>query len=210
MNPSKPFFTFILTVLFFSLSFSQTKRLPENDNLSLDSGTISSQFEFLVKRSNNWRDQRGQSYEVVKKNWIEKLKSHTLDSLKAVHQNLAKTEQIIANQTKEITQLKSSLSNTETDLKNTNKEKDSMSILGIQVSKTGYNGLMWSIIGALLVFLLFFVYKFKNSNAITKEARLKLSETEEEFEEHRKTALEREQKVRRQLQDEINKSRSSV
>ncbi len=210
MNQFKSLITLIVAILISSYTFSQTNQKPETDNLSLDSGTISSQFEFLVKRSNNWRDERGQSYEVIKKNWIEKIKSHTLDSLKAVHKNLAETKQVVTNQTKEIKQLKSSLSNTETDLLNTNKEKDSMSVLGIQVSKTGYNGLMWSIIGGLLAFLLFFVYKFKNSNTITKEARLKLAETEEEFEEHRKTALEREQKVRRQLQDEINKSRSNA
>lgn len=208
MNQFKSLFTLILALLFSSLTFSQTAQTT--DNLSLDRGTISSQFEFLVKRSNNWTDARGQKYEVIKKQWVEKLKSHTLDSLKAIRKNLAETKQIVSNQTKEITQLKSSLTNTETDLVNTNKEKDSMSVLGMQVSKTGYNGLMWSIIAGLLAFLLFFVYKFKNSNTITKQARLKLSETEEEFEEHRKTALEREQKVRRQLQDEINKSRSNV
>jgi hypothetical protein len=68
---------------------------------------------------------------------------------------------------------------------------------------------MWSIIGALLALLIFFVYKFNNSNVVTKEAKLALSEMEEEFEEHRKVALEREQKVRRQLQDEINKQKDS-
>ena len=36
----------------------------------------------------------------------------------------------------------------------------------------------------------------------------KLAETEQEFEEHRKRALEREQQVRRKLQDEINKNKS--
>jgi len=60
-------------------------------------------------------------------------------------------------------------------------------------------------VAALLVFLIVFIYKFKNSNAITKAARKSLEETELEFEEHRRVALEREQKVRRQLQDEINK-----
>lgn len=209
MNKFKSLVSLVITVLFFNITFSQTTKKIE-ENLSLDSGTINSQFEFLVKRSNNWTDERGQNYEVIKKQWVEKIKSHTLDSLKAIHKNLAKTKQVVVNQTKEIAQLKSSLNNTETDLQNTNKEKDSMSLLGLQISKTGYNGLMCSIIAGLLAFLLFFVYKFKNSNTITKEARLRLSETEEDFEEHRKTALEREQKVRRQLQDEINKSRSNV
>jgi hypothetical protein len=76
------------------------------------------------------------------------------------------------------------------------------------MGKTNYNILMWSIIAALLSLLLFFIYKFKNSNALTREAKLKLDEVETEFEEHRRTALEREQKVRRQLQDELNKNKA--
>ena len=44
---------------------------------------------------------------------------------------------------------------------------------------------------------------------MTKQAKLSLAETEEEFEEHRRNALEREQKVRRQLQDMINEQKNS-
>ena len=83
-----------------------------------------------------------------------------------------------------------------------------MALLGMQTSKTNYNVIMWSIIAALTAFLLFFIYKFKNSNSLTKEAKHKLEEVETEFEEHRRTALEREQKVRRQLQDELNKNKA--
>ena len=84
-----------------------------------------------------------------------------------------------------------------------------MSLFSLQMIKISYNMLIWYIIGALLDLLIFFVYKFNNSNVVTKEAKLALAEMEEEFEEHRKVALEREQKVRRQLQDEINKQKDS-
>ncbi len=57
--------------------------------------------------------------------------------------------------------------------------------------------------------LLFFIYKYKNSNSTTKEAKKNLAEIEDEFDDHRRTALEREQKVRRQLQDELNKQKGS-
>jgi hypothetical protein len=79
----------------------------------------------------------------------------------------------------------------------------------MQMSKGGYNALMWTIIAGLFALLLFFIYKFKNSNTITKQAKKALLETEEEYEEYRRNSLEREQKVRRQLQDEINKQKNS-
>ena len=42
---------------------------------------------------------------------------------------------------------------------------------------------------------------------LLQKARYDLQELEEEFAVHKKKSLEREQKLRRQLQDEINKQR---
>lgn len=194
---------FVIAILFsFSSLTAQTKASEEK--LSLNSGTIDNQFEYVIRKSNNY-----QEYKVVKKNWLYALKAHTIDSLKAVHKQLDDTEQIVANQGKEIEVLKTNLADTQNTLTATNEEKDSMALFGMQMSKTGYNVLMWSIIGGLLAMLLLFIYKFKNSNTVTRNAKKTLAETEEEFEEHRKRALEREQKVMRRLQDELNKQKAT-
>lgn len=193
---------FLTTLCILSFTTLIAQETTEKDKLSLNEGSIDNQFEFVIQRSNNY-----QEYKVVKKNWLYTLKAHTLDSLKAIHKDLADTQAIVDKQALEITELKSNLTNTKDTLDKTNLEKDSMALFGMQMSKGGYNVLMWSIIGGLFALLLLFIYKFKNSNAITKQAKKSLAETEEEFEEHRRTALEREQKVRRQLQDEINKQK---
>jgi len=194
----------------FLLSFTSSAQTDAEEKiLSLNSGTIDNQFEYVIKKSSGWRDERGQQYKVIKINWLYELRAHTIDTLNAVHKNLLDTQTVVSTQNNEIEDLKSSLSKTQTDLEKTNNEKNNMSLFGLQMSKMGYNMLMWSIIGALLALLIFFIYKFNNSNVVTKEAKLALSEMEEEFEEHRKVALEREQKVRRQLQDEINKQKDS-
>lgn len=194
----------------FLISFSTSAQTDSDEKkLSLNSGSIDDQFEYVIKKSSGWRDERGQQYKVIKINWLYELRAHTIDSLKAVHKNLLDTKAIVSSQDNEIADLKSSLLNTQTNLDKTNNEKNNMSLFGLQMSKVSYNMLMWSIIGALLALLIFFVYKFNNSNVVTKEAKLALAEMEEEFEEHRKVALEREQKVRRQLQDEINKQKDS-
>jgi hypothetical protein len=176
---------------------------PQEDKLSLNSGTIDNQFEFVIRRSNSWQD-----YKTVKKTWLYTLKAHTLDSLKAVQKNLADTKAVVKKQADEISGLKASLANTESTLTATNQEKDNISSLGIQMSKASYNVLMWSIAAGLTALLLFFIYKFKGSNSATREAKLKLDEVETEYEDHRRNALEREQRVRRQLQDELNKQKS--
>jgi len=200
------FLTKVSVIILVTLSFqtiqAQKDSEPE-DKLSLNSGTIDNQFEFVIRRSNSWQD-----YKTVKKTWLYALKAHTLDSLKAVHKDLADTQTIVKTQAGEIESLKSSLSNTESTLNATNDEKDNISLFGIQTSKASYKILMWSIIGGLFALLLLFIYKFKGSNSATRDAKRKLDEVETEFEEHRRNALEREQKVRRQLQDELNKQKS--
>ncbi|GAA3625356.1 tRNA (guanine-N1)-methyltransferase [Flavivirga jejuensis] len=204
MNSIKQVPLIILLFISSLISFSQTK--IAKDKLSLNSGTISSQFEYVIQKSYTYKG-NGKVYKNVEYHWLTQLKAHTQDSLKAVHKKLANTQLVVKTQDKEISDLKSKLTNTQSDLDKTNSEKDNMALFGLQMSKASYNVLMWSIIGGLLALLILFLYKFKNSNSITKGAKRALAEIEEEFEEHRKTALEREQKVRRQLQDEINKQK---
>jgi len=198
----------IAIYLFTLLTFSQSNLKNNTDGLSLNEGSIDSQFEYVLKKSGNFKGSNGQAYEAVKQSWLIALRTHALDSIKIIRKNLNKTREVVKSQANEIESLKLNLSNTKKSLESTNTEKNNMSLFGLQMSKANYNILMWSIIGLLLVLLLFFIYKFKNSNAITKTAKLNLEEIELKFEEHRKVALEREQKVRRQLQDEINKQKN--
>ena len=198
----------LILALSLNFTFAQAQTSTEDKELSLDSGSIDSQFEYIFRKSGNFKGVNGQKYEAVKYSSLLKLKAHVLDSLKTTHAKLDSSENIVTIQAKEIASLKSQLSKIQTELTNTNTEKNSMALFGMQMSKTGYNLLMWCIIGGLLTLALFFLFRFKSSNSSTKEAKLKLEEVETEFEDHRRIALEREQKVRRQLQDEINKNKS--
>ena len=54
------------------------------DQLSLETGTIDEQFDYIIQKSNRYRDERGRVYKVVRREWLNTLKSHTLDSIKAI------------------------------------------------------------------------------------------------------------------------------
>jgi septal ring factor EnvC (AmiA/AmiB activator) len=205
MNSIKPLLFTAFTCFFTLNSFSQAQQ--DDESLSLYKGTIDNQFEYVLKKSGNFKGTNGQPYEAVRLSMLLALRAHTLDSLKTVYKNLAETKAIVEQQAKEITELKANLANTKAELDKTDAEKNNMALFGMQMSKVNYNVLMWTIIAGLLALLILFIYKFKNSNAITRAANKSLAEIEEEFDEHRRTALEREQKVRRQLQDEINKQK---
>ena len=192
---------FIFLICFVCTSLQAQKEQTQ----SINEGSISDQFEFVIKKSSNWRDEKGQSYEVIKRNLMITLKAHTIDSLNAIQAKLDNSNNIVSAQQKEINTFKTNLAKTQDTLVSTNKEKDSIGLFGKQISKTNYSLIMWSISATLLVFLLVFIYKFKNGNVVTKATKSALADLENEYQEHRSVALEREQKVRRQLQDEINK-----
>ena len=65
------------------------------------------------------------------------------------------------------------------------------------------NSLLIFIIFALL---LFFLYKFKSSNSISKSSIKKMENMENELEEVKKKSRTKEQELMRKLQDEINKN----
>ena len=200
----------LVTLLFVStISIAQTATTPDPNKkeLSLNKSNVAGQFDFIIDKSSGWRDAKGQRYKVVKIQYLTQLKSHVLDSIKAIENDFSKAKAEIVSQQKQITTLKASLGDTQNSLSNVTSEKDNISFLGLSLTKASYSTLLFSIIGLLIALVAFFAFQFKNSNVLTKSAKAKLNELESEFDEHRKTALEREQKVRRHLQDEINKNR---
>ena len=204
MKILKLIFTIPLFLFLTNFSYSQTDKNKE-PKVSLNSGTIESQFDYLYKKSGSY-----QEYKVVKKTFFYKIKNNVLDSLKTIKEELESTKQIVVRQENEIKGLKNNLKTTNDNLTGVTKEKDNIKFLGIPLTKAAYNTILWSIITGLIAFLLVFIFKFKASNTITKQANKLLTETEEEFDAYRATSLEREQKVRRELQDELNKKKYST
>ncbi len=194
----------LIALLTFNLQYAQ----EEENKLPLDEGTISGQFDYIAKRSGNYRAD-GKRYEVVRVIHLDKLRSNVLDTLNITSKNATKLKSTIATHETTISSLNEKLSQTSTQLTSVTEEKDSMSFFGMGVSKITYNIILWSIISGLLVLLATFIFKFKNSNVLTQESKRTLSELEEEYEQHRRRALEREQKISRELQDERNRQKKS-
>lgn len=197
----------VMALLSFNLQYAQENE-QEEEELSLDKGPISSQFEYIFVKSGNYRAD-GVRYEVVKESNLMKLSQNVADSINASTKKSTELNATIAEHEQTIGSLNKKLAETTDNLTSVTEEKDSMAFLGMLVSKGTYNFILWTIIGGLLLLLLFFIYKFRNSNILTQEAKQALSEVETEYEDHRRRALEREQKISRQLQDEINKYKKS-
>ncbi len=193
----------LLFILFsFGTIFSQGKQNQELIDKALQTENLENQFTILLDKSPNF-----QQFKNIKQVNLNKYKKNFKDSLKAISMKFSNAYAKIATQQQKIDKLKQEIDKLNNHVSNISKDKDSISFFGTRVSKATYNTILWSLILGLLATTLLLLFKFRSSNSVTKEAKKSLLDLEEEFEQHRKKALEREQVLRRKLQDEINKQR---
>ena len=77
---------FAIAILSSNLHFAQDNTAQEE--LSLDKGTISNQFEFIYKKSGNYRAD-GKRYEVVRTLNLDKLRQNVMDTINAANSKAA-------------------------------------------------------------------------------------------------------------------------
>lgn len=165
--------------------------------------TLKGQFDKIYRTSTNY-----QVYKVISREKYLKLKQNVLDSLEKTKMLTVEKENLLNKEKESVKKTQELLSKTKLDLDLANQKENSISLFGLQLKKITYNLILCGSIVALLIGLIFFIFKFLKSNILTKEAQDNLLFVEQEFDQHRKKSLEREQKLRRQLQDEINKQRN--
>lgn len=193
----------LLTLIVFLIGFSSFSQETETPvKQTIDSGSIDDQFNFMIKNSNRY-----QEYKVVKRVWIDKLRGSVNDSISKLELEVNSLEKLVSEKDTEINNLSTNLTTQNNTIDQLNKEKNGIKFFGAIVSKPIYNSLLWSIIGILIAALVVYIIRFNRSNIITKETKEKFGDLEQEYEGFRQRSLEREQQIRRKLQDEINKQK---
>ena len=188
--------TFFCGLFFLCATLSYSQNNAQKDN------SIEAQFVEVIDKSNNY-----QEYKVIKRTKLAGLRKNILDSIEALEESIQQKDVTIAAQNSDITSLEARLNTTQNNLDTSIEKEGTISLFGITTKKGTYNFLLFSTIGILILGLFLFIVKFKNSNIITKQTKLKLSEIEQEFDTYRQKKLEEQQLLRRKLQDEINKNK---
>ena len=165
--------------------------------------TLEGKFDELVDQSGNW-----EKFKLVKKESLYTYKNILLDSVKAHKSLLQEKLNTIQTQSSQIKELNANIAQLQEALDKEKNRNDSMDFFGLTIEKGVYSIIVWGIIILLGISLVVFVSRYARSNSITRGALKDFEDLQNEYEEYRSKAIEREQKVRRQLQDEINKHRS--
>jgi len=191
----------VMTIGVVSAQKPENKRLIEE---SLTTETIENQYDIMVQKSPVY-----QAYKNIRIDYVNRFSVNLKDTISAYNQKISSLNSLLNQEIQKTTQLQTRIDSDKTTIESLNQEKESFEVLGIMTTKSTYSSVMVGIIAVLLIGLLFFLFRFNNANSITQKAKQDLKEVEEEFEQHRKTALKREQKAMRRLQDEINKNKQS-
>ena len=190
----KSLYLFIFCLLMSIDTFSQK---TTNDTLSL-----SKQFEQAYRRSSSYKD-----FKVIRKSTFQNLKKNTLDSIKIIDEKLKIESQKNTRLEQEINSVAKIRLEQDLELSEAILEKNTISFVGLKLKKNTFKIIIWSIFLILIILICYFAYKLKDGIKITSQAKKELTSVEEEFNSYKKKSLVREQKMRRQLQDEINKQR---
>ena len=190
----KSLYLFIFYLLMSVSTFSQK---AENDTLSL-----SKQFEQVYRRSSSYKD-----FKVIRKTTFQQLKNNALDSVKSIDEKFKFESQKSIKLEQEINNISKIRLEQDLELSKAILEKDTISFGGLKLKKNTFKIIIWSIFLTLIILTCFFAYKLKDGIKITSQAKNELTKVKEEFNSYKKKSLVRDQKLRRQLQDEINKQR---
>jgi len=181
-----------LLLIFFYAAFGQ----DSDTTLSLKSGSIANQFEYIYQNSNNF-----QEYKVVKKTSLDQLKSNMLDSITTMRREVASITSILTGKNDSISNLNAFLEITESDKQEAVDAKDNFNFLGIDIEKSVYSTMMWIIVSGLAAALGFFSFQYSRSFVKIRKAQQDLVDVQGEFENLRKNTLDRERKLKRALID---------
>lgn len=159
--------------------------------------SLDKQFETMINASNTFQD-----YKVVKIYKLSDIRKTTKEEINKLSADIEDLNQRNEAQARELAQIEKELIQTQSDFEKAEKSKDEFTWLGMQIQKDTYQSIVYGIIFLLILVLVILIFTYRRNKKETQEAKKLLEETNSEFDSYRQKALETQQKLGRQLQDE--------
>ena len=191
---------FIVLLLFFFIPLHSAEK-----NSPLQEGSVKEQIDYVLRKSTTYDD-----FKVVKISNFYTLKKNILDTLKVKNNQILSANLIASAKTSNYDSLSQIYEKTSNELLLVSKDKNTIQFLGIKISKSIYNSIVWLIIGILAFSTILSYLLFKRSNRVTVIARKDLEELSLEFEAHRKRALKRQEEAVFEIHRELLKYKKNA
>ena len=188
----KSIYLFSIALFILVPSFAQQK----------DTSSVKEKFNLIYNTSSSYKE-----FKVIRKSRFLNLRDQVSDSIKLLNNELELKGEKINTLEQDLNNINKVLLNSIAEKTAAIQMKNSIFFFGLKLHKSSYKFMNWMIFILLMGALSFFIYKYKSSYQIILSAKESLQESEEELVKFKKKSMENDQKLRRQLQDEINKQR---
>lgn len=170
----------------------------------MDTTSLEEQFEYIYEKTLIYND-----YRAIREDVFQKLRGNVRDTVNALKLETARLNSRITENDFQIETLNGELARTRNEKDEAIRNKDSFSLLGIQVNKALYSTIMWLVILGLAVFSVILFGIFRRSQVVTREVKDELLSTQEEFDLYRRSSREKYEKLVFSHHKEIMKLKNS-
>lgn len=162
--------------------------------------SLKEQYDYIGEHTRIYED-----YRAIREDMFQKLKGNVSDTLFTLYSKIAGFNKTVSSLNKTIDTLKNNLTSTQTRLEEMTRTKNSILVAGIEVNKSTYNKIMWTILAALLAALLIGFLAFKRNLSAMSTTKKELQELKNEFEAYRKTSRQAREKLTMDHFNELKK-----
>ena len=162
--------------------------------------TLQEQFVYLKEQSSTYKDKK-----IIREARLNRLWTNVQDSLAQVQKKLTATQGKVSAQNGEITSLNEELKAQQRAVSDSEHASTHISVLGMDMLKQNFLSFFWITASILTLLLLGALYQYRNSKMVTSKTQYNLRAIQRELEDFRKKSLEKERKLRRELQTERNR-----
>jgi biopolymer transport protein ExbB/TolQ len=181
----------IFSIIAFAIQF---------DAKAQEDAKLSDQYQNMIESSETF-----EKYKVIPISKVNAFGQIMNDSINELKESVAIAKSARLKAETERDSAKSKMNGLTSELEETQKAVDEMPFLGIPMSKTTYNVVMWSIVVILIAGLVLVYIMFLNSYRLTRQAKKDKELVDQELEDLRKRSHDKQVKIKRELQTALNK-----
>ncbi|QIA07331.1 hypothetical protein [Draconibacterium halophilum] len=197
----KKIFALVVLVLVVSGSFAQ-----KDINAWKQEQSLPNQYEVFKKNLNFWNG----SY-FLEEDQLDDFYEALTDTIGLLENNVDQKNSQIRNLNSELSTRDEQMSTLQQQLDESLKLQNSIVFLGMPINKNAYSVTMYLLIAGVLVLAGFVFLLYKRSLAVTHRTKKDYDELKEEYEVHKKNALERYTKINMELhQTRLEQKRGSI
>jgi hypothetical protein len=180
------FFVFAFTV---SVAAGQTK-MPED----LSTSTIRGQIEYVEGHTRIY-----ENYRAIREDIYQKLNKNILDTISSEKNRVTELKNLNAALNGRTDSLNVLLASTREQLNEVTATKNKIRVLGLEINKTAYNSIMWTLLGVVLFLMIIGFLIFRRNLVVLLRTEKDLKELREEFEAYRQSSRIAREKVEMDL-----------